>query len=94
MRDGSIREIRNVSTNSHREFQMDRRQLSEVNPKDVVALWHSHPGGTLYPSSIDQKNMTELGEAYGDWLYLIVTKDDVVQYNTGMNWNDFSCTAS
>lgn len=94
MADGSIKEIRNVAVYPEKTFEMDRRQLAEINPNDVVALWHSHPGGSIYPSAIDQRNMAGLGEAYGNWAYLIVTKDQVAQYDTATNWHDFTSTAS
>jgi proteasome lid subunit RPN8/RPN11 len=89
MRDGRIKEIRNVSTNPTSEFQMDIGQLQRINPKDIVAIWHSHPSGKLTPSPTDQQHMPDLAAAYGDWAYLIVTKDDVAQYNTETDWSKF-----
>jgi proteasome lid subunit RPN8/RPN11 len=89
MADGGIKEIRNVALHPEKTFEMDRAQLVEINPNDVVALWHTHPGGSTYPSAVDQRNMAGLGEAYGNWAYLIVTKTEVVQYDTATNWADF-----
>lgn len=89
MADGSIKEIRNASFTPHKTFEMDRASLAEIDPNDVVAIWHSHPGGSIQPSEIDQRNMAALGEAYGNWAYLIVTKDDVAQYDTATDWSKF-----
>lgn len=89
MADGSIKEIRNVSFNPHKTFEMDRKQLSELDPREVVAIWHTHPGGSPYPSTGDQLNMAKLGEDYGNWAYLIVTKDEVAQYDTATDWSKF-----
>lgn len=90
LKDGTVKEIRNIHHNPHKHFAMCPVQLREVDPKDVVALWHSHPGGSPFPSAMDQKNMADLGSTYGDWAYFIVTKDDVRQYNTGVDWNSFT----
>lgn len=89
MADGSIKEIRNVALNPSKGFEFDRTQLSEIHPKDVVALWHTHPSGSINPSPLDQQNMARLGETYQNWAYLIVTKDDVAQYNTATDWSKF-----
>lgn len=91
MKDGRTIEIRNVALNSHNNFEMDRQQLVDkgIEPNDVAALWHTHPSGSTNPSAVDQRNMAALGESYGDWAYLIVTKDDVAQYNTATDWAKF-----
>jgi proteasome lid subunit RPN8/RPN11 len=89
LRDGTIKEIRNNDPYPYKQFRMDSRQLLKINPVDVIAIWHTHPSGKLYPSDVDQKHMTGLGEAYGNWAYLIVTKDDVAQYNTQTDWSKF-----
>ena len=90
LRDGRVKEIRNVSQNPFKEFAMCPQQLLLVKPTEVIAIWHTHPSGKLNPSSIDQRNMAGLAQAYGSWAYLIATKDDVAQYNTGQDWSRFT----
>ena len=80
--DGRFVEIPNVHPQSYKNFAMDRKSLDKIDPKDVAALWHTHPGGSLRPSAEDQKNMAVLGESYGRWIYLIATKNDVAEYDT------------
>ena len=89
LKTGRIKEIRNISPYPYKEFQMCPQQLTQVSPVEVIAIWHTHPGGSLYPSATDQKVMSQLADSYGAWAYLIATKDDVAQYNTGTDWSKF-----
>ncbi len=82
LKDGRFVEIKNTHPNPFRNFAMDRASLDKIDPKDVVALWHTHPSGSIFPSAEDQKNMAILGKSYGRWVYLIATKDDVAEYDT------------
>lgn len=89
LRTGRVKEIRNISPYPYKEFRMCPRQTLEVTPSEITAIWHTHPSGSLHPSDIDQQSMPLFAEQYGNWAYLIVTKDDVAQYNTGTDWSKF-----
>ena len=81
----SIVEIRNICPDPNRGFNMDPFDvLNKLGPGGldyVVGVWHTHPSGTVHPSKVDQ-NAIFNGSIKKHWAYLIVTKDEVAQYNT------------
>lgn len=83
--DGSLIEMRNVSLNPYIGFQMSRddmmNRVGEEGYSRIGAIWHTHPGGTCYPSKVDQDALFS-GAIQKNWEYLIVTKDSVSSYST------------
>jgi proteasome lid subunit RPN8/RPN11 len=88
LKDGTVIEIPNSAIEPHNSFAMSRRHLNErvPNPQLIEAIWHTHPGGSVYPSPGDQDYM-----AVCDWRYFIVTSRQVVEYRTKVvDWAAFS----
>lgn len=94
MKDGTVIEIPNASTDPHRSFAMSRQHLTErvPNPEDIEAIWHTHPKGSPYPSAGDLDMI-----AICEWRYLIVTSRQVREYDPkslaqqdDSYWNAFS----
>lgn len=54
----------------------------EADIKDctIKAVWHSHPGGLLKPSSDDELCMKQLAEHGYNFPWIIVTIKDVTQW--------------
>lgn len=76
MHDGSIIEIRNVAENPYDTFMMDLRQIGRnVDVEKIAAIWHTHPGGDIRPSTADLKAIRLC-----EWDYLIVTADEIALY--------------
>lgn len=82
---GKIIEVKNVSTEPNRGFAMSQRDVIEKigaeQLSSIVAVWHTHPSGSIKPSAIDQDALFS-GAIQEHWAYLIVTKDAVTQYDT------------
>lgn len=79
MSDGKFIEINNSHQYPYMGFQMSRDDLmKKVGTQElidnIVAIWHTHPGGSLDPSNAD---MGYMFEASRSWTYIIATKDDV-----------------
>ncbi|MFN7175464.1 MAG: Mov34/MPN/PAD-1 family protein [Thermaurantiacus sp.] len=64
---------RNISAEPRRRFEIDpthvvaaHRAARMPGAASVIGVWHSHPGGLLFPSETDRAGATERG-----WLWLI-----------------------
>ena len=82
MESGDIIEIRNVASNSMREFKMDRNQMIEkLSGREdfIYGIWHTHPSGSSSLSSTDIEAIY-CGAIQWNWHYWIVTKSEVVEY--------------
>lgn len=54
-----VLEIQNSSTEPETSYQMDGSEIERVmegKPDQTVAVWHTHPGGLIGPSTGDMKN--------------------------------------
>lgn len=57
----------------------ERMTLEEM--QSIVAIWHTHPRGTRYPSQLDLDAIT-CGVVKPDWAYLIATVDELYCYDS------------
>jgi len=98
--DGKIIECANVSRKPTVSFEMSSHdilnKLVGYDLSSIIAIWHTHPGGTPYPSKTDVHAMN-IGAIHENWDYYIVTKDEVTQWNpkdyapkTDNFWEEFS----
>jgi proteasome lid subunit RPN8/RPN11 len=65
--------LRNARNSSVR-FEFDSVELLECDlayGKDIIGVYHSHPGGPPYPSGIDTGNMENLQDS--PWVWLIAS---------------------
>lgn len=78
MKDGTVVEIPNASTDSHNSFAMRSDHLGQrvPNPAEIEALWHTHPSGIHTPSAGDLDML-----AICEWRYIIVTKHRIAEYD-------------
>ena len=79
MEAGDIIEIRNVSLAPKRHFKMDMQEVVEkLSDRDdfIEGIWHTHPGGTTYPSQTDLDGI-KCGAIQRNWDYWIVTANSV-----------------
>jgi proteasome lid subunit RPN8/RPN11 len=77
-----IVEIRNVSLTPYSAFTMDRSQMTEKlygREHNIRGIWHTHPGGTIVPSSTDLAGI-KCGAILRTWEYYIVTATGVHLY--------------
>jgi proteasome lid subunit RPN8/RPN11 len=83
MNDGEIVELPNVAADPRCCFEMSAIHLTNKlsgREQNIIAIWHTHPRGTLEPSTLDLKAI-EIGAIWKDWRYLIATKNEVVELN-------------
>jgi proteasome lid subunit RPN8/RPN11 len=84
LRCGTIVEVRNIASDPHQEFVMDPmdalKKFGTEGLSSVVAVWHTHPRGNARPSARDISAISS-GHVNLDWAYLVVTKDEVAQYD-------------
>lgn len=94
LKDGTVVEIPNASTDPSNSFAMSRHHLGTriPNPELIEAIWHTHPSGVHMPSEGDLDFM-----ATCDWRYLIITTTRVTEYDTKLCapkddsfWQEFS----
>ena len=82
---GKIVEVRNVSNSPNKSYAMNQydvlNKVGVENLSNIVAVWHTHPSGSVKPSAIDQDALFS-GAIQQHWAYLIVTKETVTQYDT------------
>lgn len=80
----TIIECANISSNPTRSFEMSGydivNKLAGHNLSEITGIWHTHPGGTNYPSHTDVHAMN-IGAIHEHWDYYIVTKTEVTQWN-------------
>lgn len=92
MSDNRIVEIPNSFEYPYKGFEMKVEDLEQIDPKDVAAIWHTHPSGTTHPSSVDIQSMN-VGAVRPEWSYFIASKDDVAQWNprnyAEPDWREF-----
>lgn len=58
--DGSVTSLVNEHTDPSRHFSVQADQIARTishDSPDVVAIYHSHPGGIEYPSNQDEKGL-------------------------------------
>lgn len=80
--DGTLVNITNVDENPERGFTMDPDQMMRVvkGKNGIEATYHSHPSGRKWPSENDSEQMTFLYRQGCPWRYLIVTTEDVFEF--------------
>lgn len=80
--DGTLVNITNVDENPEKGFTMDPDQMMRVikGKKGINATYHSHPSGRKWPSESDSDHMTFLYRQGCPWRYLIVTTEDVFEF--------------
>lgn len=76
MTDGKFVEIQNSHPYPYKSFRMSAADLERkiANPNDIVAIWHTHPSGSLDPSASDMEFMYQSSVS---WSYIIATKSGV-----------------
>lgn len=83
--DGEIIEIANIHAQPYRGFSMSgydiTNKLDTHDLSRIVAIWHTHPKGTIKPSKTDMEAIRR-GAILDSWAYFIATKDEVTQWNT------------
>jgi len=62
--------------NSHYAAQVDMK----MNGKDLRAIWHSHPAGSLEPSKTDEEFMRTMVKRGHHFNHIIATPNQVVEY--------------
>lgn len=85
LEDETIVECVNISKTPTNSFEMSGcdilDKLEQYDLSKIMGIWHSHPGGTTYPSSTDIRAIT-IGAIAKEWRYFIVTKDEVTEWST------------
>jgi proteasome lid subunit RPN8/RPN11 len=81
MMDGSVVEIPNAATDPTKNFRMARWHLVArvPDPKQIFAIWHTHPNGNSTPSLNDMQAI-KCGAVQYDWVYLVVTQTGVFEH--------------
>lgn len=82
--DGRIIEVGNFAEDPTSSFRMAIPDLAKkLTPEEfsqIIGIWHTHPKGSIVPSSTDIEAM-RCGVINQDWLYLIATVDKVTVWH-------------